>query len=380
MDVIYTDSKGNESGVLHKFNIDFDCTDTKDFEITVGRFDSQILSGGCRWYIDGTEYGGIVDSLEVLTDSNEIKYNGRNFRSVLSKKIISPPPGRDYKTVSGSLTKITNDLLKELGLSALFICDEANIKSNTFSFDRYCTLYDGLVKLAYVNKKVIALTCHRDYVHISYMDRIDYSDEMEYCQDDIGFRIKRCYNDVNHLICLGQGELQNRQVVHIYVDGDGDIVDNQYYFGLDEITETYENTNSKDIQELKQAGIDKLGDMKDGDEFEVTSIPDIQLKIGDIVGGYEDVTGIRIKREIVNTIVTITDSTFNVEYKVGGDNPGSAGIASDLVEEYILPIATNKRLGGIKLSRQFNTDDGKLYSPAFEELKEKYIKTKLICS
>ena len=48
MDVIYTDSKGNESGVLHKFNIDFDCTDTKDFEITVGRFDSQILSGGCR--------------------------------------------------------------------------------------------------------------------------------------------------------------------------------------------------------------------------------------------------------------------------------------------------------------------------------------------
>ena len=211
------------------------------------------------------------------------------------------------------------------------------------------------------------------------MDRIDYSDEMEYCQDDIGFRIKRCYNDVNHLICLGQGELQNRQVVHIYVDGDGDIVDNQYYFGLDEITETYENTNSKDIQELKQAGIDKLGDMKDGDEFEVTSIPDIQLKIGDIVGGYEDVTGIRIKREIVNTIVTITDSTFNVEYKVGGDNPGSAGIASDLVEEYILPIATNKKLGGIKLSRQFNTDDGKLYSQAFNELKEKYEKTKLIC-
>ena len=168
--------------------------------------------------------------------------------------------------------------------------------------------------------------------------------------------------------------------MHIYVDGDGDIVDNQYYFGLDEITETYENTNSKNIEELKQAGIDKLGDMKDGDEFEVTSIPDIQLKIGDIVGGYEDVTGIRIKREIVNTIVTITDSTFNVEYKVGGDNPGSAGIASDLVEEYILPIATNKRLGGIKLSRQFNTDDGKLYSQAFNELKEKYIKTKLICS
>ena len=236
------------------------------------------------------------------------------------------------------------------------------------------------MKLAYVNKKVIALTCHRDYVHITYMDRIDYSDEMEYCQDDIGFRIKRCYNDVNHLICLGQGELQNRQVVHIYVDGDGDIVDNQYYFGLDEITETYENTNSKNIEELKQAGIDKLGDMKDGDEFEVTSIPDIQLKIGDIVGGYEDVTGIRIKREIVNTIVTITDSTFNVEYKDGGDNPGSAGIASDLVEEYILPIATNKKLGGIKLSHQFNTDDGKLYSPSFNELKEKYIKTKLICS
>ena len=139
-------------------------------------------------------------------------------------------------------------------------------------------------------------------------------------------------------------------------------------------------TNAKDINELKQDGVDKLGGMKDGDEFEVTSIPDIQLKIGDIVGGYEDVTKIRIKREIVNAIATITDSTFNVEYKVGGTDPGSAGIASDLVEDYILPIATDKILGGIKLSNDFATDNSRLYSPAWQDLKNSYNLAKVICS
>jgi hypothetical protein len=32
---------------------------------------------------------------------------------------------------------------------------------------------------------------------------------------------------VNHLICLGSGELQNRIVVHLYVDADGNISQTQ---------------------------------------------------------------------------------------------------------------------------------------------------------
>ena len=201
MDLIYTDSKGIESGIFSKFSLDFDCTDTKDFKITVGYDTEHLLVGGCRCYIDDTEYGGIIDSVEVMTDEKQINYYGRNFRAILENKIIMPKSGESARKVKGNLTDITNSLLNELSIDGVFTCDFVEISTDGFYFENYCNLYDGLVSLAYKLKKVISLKAKRDKIHINYIDRIDYSDEMEYTGNNIGFRLKKCYNSVNHLVC-----------------------------------------------------------------------------------------------------------------------------------------------------------------------------------
>ena len=99
MDLIYADHQMNEIGVLKHFEADFDTTAEKDFEIIVGIENNEMLLAGYYWYIEDTEYGGIIDRINVVTSDNEIKYSGRNFRGMLTKKIISPPAGQSYKTV-----------------------------------------------------------------------------------------------------------------------------------------------------------------------------------------------------------------------------------------------------------------------------------------
>lgn len=389
MDVIYTDSNRTDQGVLNSFNIDFDTTDTLDYEMNLG-IENNILSGNDYWYVDGTEYGGIVDKLEVITSNDQIRYTGRSFRGILKTKIICPPSGEDYKIVSGNLKDVINGLLIDAGLIDLFSAAESNINVTSFQFKRYVDLYQGLVDLAFAQSKVIALKCKNgkngtesrlDKVEISFVDRLDYSNEREFTNDDIQFRITKGFNTVNHMICLGKGELKDRLVAHLYVDGDGDIVEEQYYFGMDEVVQVYELSSEEDLEALKKQGADKLGELLNIDSIEVTISNDISLKVGDIVGGYEQVTGMQIRREITNIVAKITDDGVDFDYSVGGDDPGAAALPSEIVEEYILPIASDVELGGIKIGQTLNIkNDGTLYSEDLTSFKGTLAEAQRICA
>lgn len=378
MDVVYTNQYKTEEGVLKDYDIDYDTIDKKDFVIAVGT-NNNVLTGGSIWYINDTEYGGIVDDIEVITSSSTIQYSGRNFRGILCSKYIMPPVGMDYRTVQGNIADITNELIRECGIQQLFHAVSGNVNISGYSFERYVSLYDGLVKMAYQAGKIIRLNVCNGVVYITYEDRIDYSEEMEYCQDDIAFKIKKSFCNVNHLICLGKGELQARQVVHLYVDGDGDIVEQPYYRGIDEYCSVYENSSADTVEKLREEGANKLGELMNGDSFEV-SAPDKDLHIGDIIGGYEKITGFRVRREIVNIIATITEEGIDIAYSVGGDEPGAAGIPSDVIEEYILPIATKQVLGGIKVGDNFNINDGRLECEPIQLLNIAVTKAELICT
>lgn len=71
MDVIYTDRNLNDEGCLHHYNIDLDIANEKNFEITVG-IKNNVMRGGYWWYVNDTEYGGVVDSVKVITENNQV--------------------------------------------------------------------------------------------------------------------------------------------------------------------------------------------------------------------------------------------------------------------------------------------------------------------
>ena len=145
---------------------------------------------------------------------------------------------------------------------------------------------------------------------------IDYSNE-EFSSDLINFIIEKNDAPVNHLICLGQGNLSERTVIDLYIDENGKISQNPHYVGLNEISEVYDYSNVESNDELLKSGTDKLLEYQNFDNIEIT-IENSEKDVGDIVGGEEVVTGLKISGEITKKIVKIQNNEApKFVYEVG---------------------------------------------------------------
>jgi hypothetical protein len=125
---------------------------------------------------------------------------------------------------------------------------------------------------------------------------------------------------VNHLICLGKGDLAAREVLHLYVDKFGRIGDVKYYTGIEEITDTYDNSSAVSSSELRKGGISRLKELRNNDKAEI-ALPEtegLSYDIGDIVGASEIKSGVTVAATVSQKIVKISNDAISIEYKTGG--------------------------------------------------------------
>jgi hypothetical protein len=311
--LVYTDPVRIEQGYLHNFSADVDVAKDKDFEITVAQ-DNNILQGGSWWYINDTEYGGIVDNVGVVTSDREIKYTGRNLRGILCDKIIEPPMGADYKIVSGDAVTVINKLIEEAGLSSIYRMTGESWNISSYQFNRYISLYDGICALISAQNKILRITILNGMVTMSCVEPHDYTEDKDCMRSDINYNITQIKNRYNHLICLGQGELKDRQVLHLYIDKRGNITDTQAFKGFEERTAVYDYSSATDMDELKSGGIARLQELN-ADSLDM-ALPDMSMQIGDITGGTEKITGATVRKQITNIIAKIDDNSIDIEYSV----------------------------------------------------------------
>lgn len=324
MEVILTDPKGYQIRNLQKCNLDADLNGEKDFELVLKAvlFDEQ-YKVGCRIFVPETEIGGILGGWRSNSKDGTVTLLGDTWRGMMQKKIIVPPEGEDYCKVSGEL----NDILKKLiepRFSGLFkVSSKSTEIEIKYQFDRYCTLYDGIVKMLKTVGHKLKLSYKvgnpngYGWVDVQAEKIKDYSKEIELSQDDrLTFEVTEKYNGINHLIVGGKGELQERTILHLYVQKDGSIGKEQYYKGLDEKEAFYDNT-SAESDELEKEGVERLKEIMDTKTF-VVDIEELadEVDIGDIIGGRDQMTGIHLSRPIKNVIVTAKDGVANKEYKL----------------------------------------------------------------
>lgn len=311
--LIYTDANMVEQGYLKHFSADVDVANDKDFEITVAQ-DNNILQGGSWWYINNTEYGGIVDNVGVVTADREIRYTGRNLRGILCDKIIEPPAGTDYKIVSGDAVTVINKLIEEAGLSSIYRMTGESWDIESYQLSRYISLYDGICVLLNKRNKVLRFAVKDGYVTMYSDDPVDHTEDRDCMRSEINYNITQIKNRYNHLICLGQGELKDRLVLHLYVDSQGNITDTKVYTGMKERTAVYDYSSATSIDELRTGGIARLQELN-ADSLDMT-LPDMSMQIGDITGGTEKITGATVKKQITNIIAKIDDNSIDIEYSV----------------------------------------------------------------
>lgn len=320
---------GEELGYLDQsVAIDMDLGDTDDFEIRLPQeeWTKERYWYGNRIFVPGTEYGGILNGLEVMTKTEEIVWCGTTWRGLLKQKVIEPPEGKDHLTVSGDLNDILRELIKDRFDGLFFVPEEkAGITVTGWQIDRYVTLYDAVDKMLSTQGYRLQISyiepenLDYGYVSIRAVQVKDYSETLEYSQDgEVQFTIKDYRGGVNHLICAGKGQNEERIILHLYVQKDGSVGKTPYYTGLEENEAVYE-FSSADKEKLEEDGTKRLKELQNYKSINV-NVEGIDLEIGDIIGGYEEITGTRLQQPIVRKIIKIKNGKTTTEYKVKGDD------------------------------------------------------------
>lgn len=321
-------STGEEQGQLYDADIDFDIGNSNDFEIraSIEKYYPESMGFGCRVFIPDTEYGGIIRDIESITKTREIVLRGNTWRGMLTKKVVEPPEGEDHLVLSGDINDVIRTLIGDRFGDLFAVPNSDNgIRISNWKVDRYVTLYDALIKLVNYYEQRLQIKyvepegLDYGYVTIQAVPIKDYSDQLEYSQEgNIEVDVRDCRSGVNHLVCAGKGENQERIVLHLYVQKDGTIGNTQYYTGLDEIEEVYDYS-SADAEKLEEDGRKKLLELKNYKKCEMT-VEDVDLELGDIVAGYDIITNTQVIKPVVQKTLKIKDGILEVDYKVEGDD------------------------------------------------------------
>lgn len=320
MDLILAKSTGEEECVL-AYDFDLDIGDTNDFQINLeyGTWDDRIAIGK-KLYIPGTEYGGIIKYIGSATNTGSITLKGFTWRGYLAHRIIEPPAGSDYKIVTGELNSVIASLVSIPGFR---VETKSTGRTVQYQFKRYTDAASGIeamcesvgyrLDLRYVQ------TDTSGYVLVQALPVQNYGGTIEYSQDSmIDFDSVNDQMGVNHLVCLGKGELKDRTVVHLYADSNGNISQTKTITGVDEIVQVYDNSGAE-LETLVETGTTRLKELLSVSSFS-PSIKDssIELYLGDIVSGLDYITGNSVTKPIISKVVKRTMGELSFSYKIEG--------------------------------------------------------------
>jgi len=328
-------SSKEDVGVLHDYDFDLAFgSDENDFECRIA---SNLHCCGASYflYIEGTEYGGIIDGIKSDTTNEEVVYHGRTWHGILNSKIIEPNAGEAYLVISGEANSVISSLLTRLHLTDLFEAssEDSGLTISGYKMNRYIGGYDGIIKMLKAVNAKLMIKFQDGKAVLSAEPIQDYTQDGEIDSDLINLNIKQTVNKVNHLICLGQGELEERLVLHIYADADGNISQTQTIFGTAEYSAVYDYSSVESEEELFASGKEKLKELWQQDDIDADiNEADDSYDVGDLVGATDHITGIRITVPVTKKIVTIKNGVVavNIKTDVGStrSSTASGGTAS----------------------------------------------------
>ena len=315
MDLVH-ERDGEWLGIVRGYSVDlaFGDADENDFTVVVPEaycrdVDGSMIAEGDYLLFPETEWGGVVDGVEYdnTGDYPKLTYTGRTWHGMLSRKVIRPDAGQDYYTVSGDVQSVLSQVIQRVGLSGVMQAvagDQATVRS--YRFDRYTDAYTGLCKMLKTVGMRLAVRKGMGKCEVCAVTARDVSQGV----DDNFLRFSMGESrPVNHLVCLGEGELSERVVVDLYMDGSGAVSQTQTFTGADEIAEVYDS-NNEDAAGLIEKGTERLQDYYVDASTIDAEIPDeVEAHIGDRVAG---------RSVTVPVSVTADVSTITVKAKYGG--------------------------------------------------------------
>lgn len=293
-----------------------------DFELTAPS--EYVLTKGARIIIDGTPYGGIVRKRKSDTADDNIVWSGQTWHGLLADRVISPPSGGDYLTVAGELNGIIDYIIDRLGLSSIFQIPSGGSGHSigNYNFNRYIDGYNGLRKVCAIGGCRLNMVYDHTIgkIVISAVPIHDYSKDEELSSDLFSFTVDDDQLPVNHLICMGSGELAARVRIDLFADTSGNVSQSQSITGED-VRELYYDDNNSEYDDLMKNGKKKLKELQDTSTIDITVNDDtFEAEIDDIIGGHDYSTGINVSSAITKKVIKVEDESISITYTCGTDS------------------------------------------------------------
>lgn len=352
MDLVYMNASKEDINVLKDYTIDLAYGESEnDFECQVN-INNNVCEAGYYLYFEGEEYGGIIDSVEVDTASETVIYKGRTWHGILNSKVLQPDINQDYLIVNGEANTVINELISRMGLSALFRVSSASsgVNISNYKIDRYIKGYTGILKMLKEANGKLNVKFKGGFVELSASPLIDYSQDEQFDTDQISFKIQQNFKPINHVICLGKGDLKDRRVIHVYSDLLGNISGTQTLTGINEICTTYENSNTESDDELIKGGVDIIEKSfaSNSVDFSFDSNEET-FDVNDIIGAKELVTGTVVKAFISKKVVKLDKYSTSISYECSGKTgsvassgyPSSGSGATIIIDSALSTSSTN---------------------------------------
>lgn len=329
MDFTLTDIYGREMGSLEHCGVNMVLGTDNDFQITVqnGLYDKERHGKNCRFFCPETEYGGLIRNTNPVTADKQVKLTGMTWRGLLNQRALNPSKNT-YVYLNGEVNSVLHDYITKLDMAEIFEVskEDSGITFNNYQVPLQTMLLDAFDQaLASCNARLEirykqGSANGKGYVLLRAVPITDYSENIELNEDgSVKLNILDYKNGVNHLICLGAGEVEQRQQVDLFAWPDGSIRKEQYYTGIDLVEQYYENTTVDTVEELEEEGREKLEELKDYKQLKI-SVDNTDLELGDIVGGRERITDIYMTAPVIRKIVDVTGrGRVSISYKLKGE-------------------------------------------------------------
>lgn len=332
MDLIHANSELAEIGYINEVDqFDAEISNETDadiernsFSLTIPDLDwerSPILKGHYI-YAPGTEFGGKVERIRHSTALQQITLSGLTWRGALYRKIIEPPTGEAYMTVSGEANAKIAELIGST-LGAHVTVSEADSGISVNRQFRYTNLLIGIYLMLAEQGAALNVTYDQALKTVILFAAAvtDYSASIDLSQD-YGVNMVATmggYDRFNHIIALGAGELLDRDILHVYRNDNGSLTTTPPAWAeteKDHVT-IYDYSNPETLEVLQKGAEKRLLEIIPLQQVEIDpQVEGLDLKLGDIVGARDRLTGMAGTATVVGKILTMNSSGIKLETRV----------------------------------------------------------------
>lgn len=325
MELIHADSDLVELQLLTEFDV-YEAVSGLGYKYADNDFELQMpesiwttepIENGHRLYQLGSEWGGRVENIEHV--GTTVKCSGPTWRGMIARKIITPPAGQAYKTITAMEANQAIAALLGTSFGNLFTVSTANSGITVSGSFRYANMLGALHSMLQQYGARLDIVFNGTQVELSAQSSVDYTD-VELSQDyQAPLESSVAYGEAyNHVIALGRGELTAREVVELWRLDDGtvtstpqanDETDKQFVLDYPNAESVEELTNNATAKLLENSPIELI-------KINLDEI-DTDLKLGDVVDGADYVTGLKISKSITQKIFKVDNKGKTINYKAG---------------------------------------------------------------